>query len=102
MNASPPRYTGPRSLAESLSAFARMTAADASWNREGLREDSEYRDLGLAAATNGRIGALSSVRVRHHRNVLGCRFGDEDAKFFLRIDLLARVGVGRAGPFGGA
>ena len=57
MNASPPRYTGPRSLAESLSAFARMTAADASWNREGLREDSEYRDLGLAAATNGRIGA---------------------------------------------
>lgn len=57
MNALPPRYAGPRSLAESLSPFARITAADAHWNREGLREDSEYRDLGLAAATNGRIGA---------------------------------------------
>jgi len=57
MNASPPRYAGPRSLAESMSAFARMTGADARWNPEGLREDSEYRDLGLAAATNGRIGA---------------------------------------------
>ena len=57
MHASPPRYAGPRSLAESLSAFARMTESDARWNREGLREDSEYRDLGLAAATNGRIGA---------------------------------------------
>ena len=57
MPAPPPRYAGPRSLAESLSAFARMTAAGARWNREGLREDSEYRDLGLAAATQGRIGA---------------------------------------------
>ena len=51
------RYAGPRALTESLSAFARMTAADAQWNREGLRDDSEYRDLGLATATNGRIGA---------------------------------------------
>jgi uncharacterized cupin superfamily protein len=54
---SPPRYEGPRTLAESLSAFARMPARDARWHREGLRDDSEYRDLGLAAATNGRIGA---------------------------------------------
>jgi mannose-6-phosphate isomerase-like protein (cupin superfamily) len=51
-----PRYDGPRALAESLSAFARASAPDAHWNREGLREDSEYRDLGLAAATGGRIG----------------------------------------------
>jgi mannose-6-phosphate isomerase-like protein (cupin superfamily) len=57
MSASSPRYTGPRSLAESLTAFARTTAADARWNREGLRKDSEYRDLGLAAVTHGRIGA---------------------------------------------
>jgi uncharacterized cupin superfamily protein len=51
-----PRYDGPRELAQSLSAFARMGAADATWNREGLRADSEYRDLGLAAATHGRLG----------------------------------------------
>ena len=51
-----PRYDGPRELAQSLSAFARTSAADAHWNREGLRADSEYRDLGLAQATGGRIG----------------------------------------------
>jgi len=55
-----PRYAGPRALAESLSAFARASAAGARWDREGLREDSEYRDLGLAAATSGRIGVSST------------------------------------------
>ena len=53
----PPRYAGPRALAESLSQFALMSAADATWNREGVRDDAEYRDLGLAAATGGRLGA---------------------------------------------
>src|SRR6266498_2071711 len=51
-----PRYAGPRALAESLSAFARASAPDARWDREGLRDDAEYRHLGLAAVTNGRIG----------------------------------------------
>jgi mannose-6-phosphate isomerase-like protein (cupin superfamily) len=54
--ANEPRYDGPRELAQSLSAFARLSAHDAQWNREGLRADSEYRDLGLAKATGGRIG----------------------------------------------
>ncbi len=54
---SPPRYDGPRALAQALSAFACASAPDARWDREGLRDDSEYRDLGLAAATGGRIGA---------------------------------------------
>ena len=57
MTTSTPRYDGPREFAQALSAFSRMSAVDAAWNREGLRADSEYRDLGLAAATNGRIGA---------------------------------------------
>ena len=56
-SSAPPRYPGPRALAESLSLYARRSAADSTWNREGLREDSEYRDLGLAEATGGRIGA---------------------------------------------
>jgi len=53
---SQPRYDGPRELAQSLSAFAQASAAGAAWNREGLRAESEYRDLGLAKATGGRIG----------------------------------------------
>ncbi len=59
-----PRYDGPRALAEALSTFARMNGDGAQWNREGLRPDAEYRDLGLAAATGGRIG------VKHIRALL--------------------------------
>ena len=56
-NEGSPRYAGPRALADALTAFARAGATDAAWDREGLRDDVEYRDLGLAAATRGRIGA---------------------------------------------
>ena len=56
-NEDTPRYDGPRELAQSLSAFARISGSEAPWNKEGLRADSEYRDLGLAAVTNGHIGA---------------------------------------------
>jgi len=55
-NEGKPRYEGPRALAKSLTEFARATAGSAEWNVEGLRADSQYRDLGLAAASNGRIG----------------------------------------------
>jgi uncharacterized cupin superfamily protein len=50
------RYAGPLELAQSLSAFALSSAAGAQFTRDGPRADVEYRDLGLAAATNGRIG----------------------------------------------
>ena len=53
----PARYEGPLELARALSALARSTARDAPWKREGLRPDNEYRELGLAEATAGRIGA---------------------------------------------
>ena len=53
----PARYPGPLTLATALSRFALDRAEDARFTREGLRADVEYRDLGLAAATGGRIGA---------------------------------------------
>jgi uncharacterized cupin superfamily protein len=52
----PPRYEGPLPLAQSLSALALATASDAHFTRDGPRADVEYRDLGLAAATGGRVG----------------------------------------------
>ena len=45
----PPRYDGPRALAAALTAFARASAADARWDREGLRDDAEYRERYRAA-----------------------------------------------------
>jgi uncharacterized cupin superfamily protein len=56
VEASPPRYPGPLALAQSLSAFALASADSAKFTRDGPRADVEYRDLGLAAATQGRIG----------------------------------------------
>ncbi|MBL8698292.1 MAG: cupin domain-containing protein [Alphaproteobacteria bacterium] len=52
-----PRYPGPLPLAEALSKLAMSEPVDGAFTREGLRADAEYRDLGLAAATGGRIGA---------------------------------------------
>ncbi|HVE48234.1 MAG TPA: cupin domain-containing protein [Casimicrobiaceae bacterium] len=51
------RYDGPRALAQALSQLAQNDGATAQFVREGLRADAEYRDLGLAQATGGRIGA---------------------------------------------
>ena len=61
---SPARYDGPLELARSLSAFAVDPAATAEFTRDGPRADVEYRDLGLAAATNGRIG------IKHIRAIM--------------------------------
>ena len=59
-----PRYDGPLSLAQSLSAFALASGESAQFTRDGPRADVEYRDLGLAAATNGRIG------IKHVRAIM--------------------------------
>ena len=52
-----PRYPGPLPLAAAHTALHLSTLADTSFTRDGPRADVEYRDLGLAAATGGRIGA---------------------------------------------
>jgi len=60
----PPRYAGPLDLARSMSALALASAADATFTRDGPRADVEYRDLGLADATQGRIG------IKHIRAIM--------------------------------
>lgn len=52
-----PRFSGPLPLAQAHSLLALAEYADAAFTRDGPRADVEYRDLGLAAATGGRIGA---------------------------------------------
>jgi mannose-6-phosphate isomerase-like protein (cupin superfamily) len=52
-----PRYAGPLPLAEALSRLNLAEPSDAAFTRDGPRADVESRDLGLAAATSGRIGA---------------------------------------------
>lgn len=52
-----PRYAGPMPLDQALSALSLAEISDAVFTRDGPRADVEYRDLGLAKATQGRIGA---------------------------------------------
>src|SRR6266498_4040135 len=80
-NEGTPRYDGPRELAQSLTALAHMDATQATWNREGLREDSEYRDLGLAAATSGRIGVKHIRALKPLTEPTGCHWHDMTAHF---------------------
>lgn len=57
MSTDQPRYAGPLPLAEAHSALHLATLADTPFTKDGPRADVEYRDLGLAEATGGRIGA---------------------------------------------
>ncbi|MBL8586909.1 MAG: cupin domain-containing protein [Methylobacteriaceae bacterium] len=52
-----PQYNGPLALAEAKSRLNLLPFREADFTRDGPRADVEYRDLGLAAATGGRIGA---------------------------------------------
>ena len=76
-----PRYDGPRELARSLTRFAQTSAPDATWNREGLRADSEYRDLGLAAATDGRIGVKHIRAIKPFTQPTGWHWHDMTAHY---------------------
>lgn len=52
-----PNFSGPLKLPEARSMLALAEMSDAAFTRDGPRADVEYRDLGLAATTGGRIGA---------------------------------------------
>ncbi|MFW6028385.1 MAG: cupin domain-containing protein [bacterium] len=64
-----PRYEGPLELSTALSALAVDDPSVAAFTRDGPRADVEYRELCLAKATGGRIGA------RHIRAIKP--FGEE-------------------------
>ena len=109
----PPRYDGPRELAAALTAFARMSAADAQWDREGLRDDSEYRDLGLAAATGGRLGVKHIRALKPMQAPTGWHWHDMTAHYVFVLkgwltfrfagiagDVTLRAGDGLSQPAG--
>ncbi len=52
-----PNFSGPLRLEQARSLFALAQLSQAAFTRDGPRADAEFRDLGLAAATDGRIGA---------------------------------------------
>ena len=76
-----PTYPGPKKLSNALSAMRIERAKDARFDREGLRADSEYRDLGLAAATGGRFGVKHIRAIGHFAQPTGWHWHDMHAHF---------------------
>jgi mannose-6-phosphate isomerase-like protein (cupin superfamily) len=63
MSGAAPHYDGPLSIREAHSRLSLVPFAESAFTRDGPRSDVEYRDLGVAASTGGRIG------VRHIRAI---------------------------------
>jgi mannose-6-phosphate isomerase-like protein (cupin superfamily) len=78
---SQPTYPGPKKLGEALSALHLERAKGARFDREGLRADSEYRDLGLAKATGGRFGVKHIRAIGHFEQPTGWHWHDMHAHF---------------------
>ena len=74
----PPRYAGPRALAQALTRLARSGEA---FTRDGPRADVEYRDLGWAAASGGMIGAKHIRAIRPFEAETGWHWHDMNAHF---------------------
>jgi quercetin dioxygenase-like cupin family protein len=76
-----PSYSGPRKLNQALSALHLERGEGASFHREGLRADSEYRDLGLAAATGGKFGVKHIRAIGPFEQPTGWHWHDMHAHF---------------------
>ncbi|HEY2862105.1 MAG TPA: cupin domain-containing protein [Casimicrobiaceae bacterium] len=74
----PPRYDGPRMLAQALTRLAR---SDSVFTRDGPRADVEYRDLGWAEATGGAVGAKHIRAIRPFEAETGWHWHDMTGHF---------------------
>lgn len=80
-NVAPTRYPDPLDLANALSRLNVAEPSESSFTRDGPRADVEYRDLGLAAATNGRIGAKHIRSIKPFPQPTGWHWHDMTGHF---------------------
>jgi len=76
-----PSYPGPLALAEAFTKLSLVEPNESGFHREGPRADSEYRDLGLAAASGGRIGAKHIRAIRPFERPTGWHWHDMTGHF---------------------
>lgn len=76
-----PSYPGPLALAEAFTKLSLVELSESGFHREGPRADAEYRDLGLAAATGGRIGAKHIRAIRPFDRPTGWHWHDMTGHF---------------------
>ena len=78
---SPARYSGPLSLAEAKSKLVHVPLEDSRFHRDGPRANVEYRDLGMAEASGGRISAKHIRAIAPFGEETGWHWHDMTAHF---------------------
>jgi mannose-6-phosphate isomerase-like protein (cupin superfamily) len=73
------RYAGPLGLAEALSRFSLVTLKDRPFTRETGKATTEYRDLGIAEATRGRVLMKHTRAIAPFDKETGWHWHDMDA-----------------------
>ena len=76
-----PSYEGPLELSSALSQYRLVPFREADFTLEGPRADAQYRDLGLAQATGGRLGAKHIRAVKPFMQETGWHWHDMAAHF---------------------
>ena len=77
----PMRYPGPLDLAQAHTRLHHVAASEDGFTRDGPRADNEYRDLGLAVASGGRIGAKHIRAIRPFEQPTGWHWHDMTGHF---------------------
>ena len=77
----PARYPGPLSLAEAKSKLLLTPLEDSRFQRDGPRANVEYRDLGMAEASQGRITAKHIRAIAPFGEETGWHWHDMTAHF---------------------
>jgi uncharacterized cupin superfamily protein len=75
------RYQGPLPLSQAKSKLIYAPLDDSRFYREGPRANVEYRDLGMAEATGGRIGAKHIRAIKPFTQETGWHWHDMTAHF---------------------
>ena len=75
------RYPGPLSLAAAKSKLLLTPLEDSRFQRDGPRANVEYRDLGMAEATDGRISAKHIRAIAPFEKETGWHWHDMTAHF---------------------
>lgn len=76
-----PRFNGPLPLADAKSKLILTPLEDGRFHREGPRSFVEYRDLGMAHASGGRIGGKHIRAIQPFSEETGWHWHDMTAHF---------------------
>ena len=79
----PMHYPGPLDLAHAHTKLNHVVKSEEAFTRDGPRADNEYRDLGLAAASGGKIGAKHIRAIRPFSEPTGWHWHDMTGHFVI-------------------